>query len=265
MDHHLHASGIIPHTKAGHGGTSSSTQEHDWLCASQSVTCYPYANLLRDACWIGSGAKSKRDSLFQSHVWVTKVGNSSLQLGSMITVDTGDEDMRQLLPVATARRVFVRKSRSDGTVSPFLDHERVRFEMEGSADTSIQDILDQPLHTDNGSGRILPQWMDRLSNVRPNSTEPPHMAVRVGPQHINSGRHADHAFLAETAFQVFCEALGQGGAEANLPFEMKLTYVSEAMLGDTLECFVGNDGRVYLERSGSSDRSRETVLVAECQ
>lgn len=273
VDHHLHVSGILPHIPDG----QDVIYKHDWLCASQSVICNPGDKLMRAACLLDS-SNQKKDTLFKSHVWVTQVGNSSLQLGNMITVDVGERKV----PIAMAHRAFVRKSRQEGQVLPFSDQERLRFETECGVEESVKEIMNRPMNRPMNTQKKaklfrdaqksmdqepafttrgkLPPLMNRLSEIQSNFTASPHLTVRVGPQHINSGNHADHAFLAETAFQVFQEE-----QDVDLPFfELKVTYISEALLGDTLECFVGNDNRVYMERVDCSGGPRVTVIVAEC-
>ena len=55
--------------------------------------------------------------------------------------------------------------------------------------------------------------------------------VMVGPQHVNFGNHADHAFLAETAFHALTVSDHNSGRY------LSVQYISEVLLGDILESY----------------------------
>lgn len=115
-DHHLHTSNILPRAFVG------GIYEHDWLCTYQSVTCFPQEALIELILEDGSNA--------ESHVWVNRVGESTLYLSQMVTL------YDQVL--ATGVRVLTRKS-GDLNV-PFTDVERYHFEQECASDQIILDF-----------------------------------------------------------------------------------------------------------------------------
>ena len=155
LDHHLHASGILPQTLED----ATRIYDHDWLCASQAVTCYPHDGLMNKALEIDPN----NNSAFRAHVWVTRVGNSSLQLGNMMT-------WRDTV-LATACRAFVRKSR-DGSSCPFRDDERRRFEQDGGAANAT--ISHLRASNNNAASLNLPVLMERLPPVLPDFPTPAH-------------------------------------------------------------------------------------------
>jgi len=57
-------------------------------------------------------------------------------------------------------------------------------------------------------------------------------SVTVGPQHINFGNHADHAFLAETAFHALAETSNKLSSDY-----LSIQYRHEVFLGDNLESY----------------------------
>jgi hypothetical protein len=226
VDHHLHASGIIPRKVIY---DSRRVYGHDWYCVSQSVTCFPLEDLIHkslDECCSS-----------HSHVWVQSVGNSSLQLGSAITMDD------QVL--ATARRVFIRKN--NGRSAPFSDTERSRFWEDCALDETIAFL-------DHNAEHPLP-LLERFGTVLPKQNPSELLLkVTVGPQHTNFGNHADHAFLAETAVHAM--------TLAKLPVEsVAINYMSEGMLGHELECIV-HDDQVFVVRSVGDEGQQVLVLVA---
>jgi hypothetical protein len=235
VDHHLHASGIIPRIKQD--TIQPRVYEHDWYCVSQSVRCFPEDNLIQ---------LSLESSACSSHIWVERVGNSSLQLGNVITAN------EQVL--ATARRVFVR--RSNDKSAPFLEVERERFLSEDCTldETAIGGYLDEqhplPLL------QRLPPPEDIFKNADDRASSVV-LKVTVGAQHANFGNHADHAFLAETAVHAM--------TIANIPVsdgDIAVNYMREAMVGHELECIVQGNA-VYVVRSSgdNEEQHQEPVLV----
>ena len=67
--------------------------------------------------------------------------------------------------------------------------------------------------------------------------------VPVGPQHLNFGNHANHAFIFDTAWQA-------------LPTKsMAITYVAEVGVHDVLQCRkdLRNEEIIWVTRSSSSE------------
>ena len=115
-DHHLHASGIIPHTIID-SKDDSRLYKHDWFCVSQAVDCYPVDRLAH---------KSMEDA--RSSLFVMKVGSSSIHFGNTLTMKD------ELL--ATTIRVFCRKNTPSGMLDRFSKEERDRFLEFGQPTTS---------------------------------------------------------------------------------------------------------------------------------
>ena len=221
VDHHLHASGIIE--RSGHGG-SKRFYEHDWFCVSQSVSCFPVDDLL---------VKSLDEEGSHSFIFVLGVGTSSIHFGNVITIDD------QVL--ATTRRVFARKDSVSGKSLPFTEEERSRL-----LEYQPPDIV--------SIGQYSLPMLERFGSFLPKTKiQEPILKVLVGPQHINFGNHADHAFLAETAIH----AMTLAGKEVS---SVAINYISEASLGHTLECLV-HDDTVFIVRTLRS-KKRVLVLVA---
>jgi hypothetical protein len=132
-DHHLHTSGLIPHAFSVSNQTPT-IYEQDWVCSYQSVTCFPQEGLIELTIEDGDGGSA------QSHVWVDRVGDSTLYLCQLITLY--DE------VVATAVRVLSRRTqakdssntdyqqqkRPAAVAAPFTDLERDYFETDCAAD-----------------------------------------------------------------------------------------------------------------------------------
>jgi hypothetical protein len=165
-----------------------------------------------------------------SHLWILpNIGKSSLRCGSAITL--GDETL------ATASRVFARR-RTTGGAAWFSDQERERFlhnfvldDEHGNVDLRF-DLNTHPLPT-------VERW-DTNSDIV--SMAEPVLSVKIGPQHVNFGNHADHAFLAETA----AHALALGGHEAKnseSPKTLRVQYISEGMIDQMLHCHLHGDGK----------------------
>jgi len=224
-DHHLHASGIIPHTSDSNN--DNRLYEHDWFCVSQAVDCYPIDRLVQ---------KSMDNAL--SSLFVMKVGSSSIQFGNALTMKD------ELL--ATTIRVFCRKDTSTDKLDPFSEEERDRF-LEFQQPTTSNDI-------------VMPQ-LERFDTSLPseitNTTTKPILSVKVGPSHINFGNHADHASLAEVAFH----ALSLKGNKDKECTGLTINYINETYLGDTLDCYCYDD-KVYVTRT-SNNEEKSLVLIAK--
>ena len=225
-DHHLHASGIIPHT-TNDSNNDSRLYKHDWFCVSQAVDCYPVERLVQ---------KSMNDA--HSSLFVMKVGSSSIHFGNTLTMKD------ELL--ATTRRVFCRKDTSSDVLDPFTEEERDRFlEFEPPKDIKMPQL----------------ERFDTSLSSEITSTNPI-LSVKVGPAHINFGNHADHAFMAEVANH----ALSLGGNEKDKECTgLTINYISETHLGDTLDCYYFHD-KVYVTRMTANNNEEEDsmlVLIAK--
>lgn len=83
------------------------------------------------------------------------------------------------------------------------------------------------------------------------------LTVRVGPQHVNFGNHADHAFLAETAFHAMTMNAGPVTT-------LTIQYMSEVFLGNTLEVFACfEDDTIVMMTTNDGNNSRNVVLIAK--
>ena len=248
MDHHLHVSGIIPHSVSVDDGSERVDYLHDWYCVGQAVTCYPRKQLLLESlnCF----------DTIKSHVWVSSVGSgSSVTFGNAIT-------MKDSICLASASRVFARtKARKS---APFTDDERQKLIQHHSLSSNVPiDFVNHP----------LPE-LKRL-------TEPPHnqlqeepiLKVWIGPQHINFADHVDHAFLAETASHaLFLSSFGNKTPAHNivshekslLPSTLSLNYRSPGMLGQVVHCFI-HDNATFIYASGDNKRrdQHQLLLMAE--
>lgn len=223
VDHHLHASGIIEHAK---GNTNSiRLYDHDWFCVNQAVICFSVDDLL---------LKSLDEQNSHSFIFVMGVGTSSIHFGNVITLNDGEV-------LATTRRVFCRKHVS-GKSAPFSEEERVQF-----LESQPPDILTVGQHA-------MPQ-IHKFGSFLPTPKEgiEPVLIVKVGPQHVNFGNHADHAFLAETAVHALTLAKIDVASLA-------VNYVSEALLGHTLECFFHYD-TLFITRTVANTK-KVVVMVA---
>ena len=222
-DHHLHASGIIPHTN--NDSADDRLYKHDWFCVSQAVDCYSVERLVQ---------KSMDNAL--SSLFVMKVGSSSIQFGNTLTMKD------ELL--ATTIRVFCRKDTSTDMLDPFNKEERDSFlEFEPP-----KDIKMPQLERFNTS---LPPEITQTTN--------PILSVKVGPSHINFGNHADHAFLAEVAHHALF--LGRNKKEECNTTSLTINYINETHLGDNLDCYLFAD-KVYVTRTSNNEESM-LVLIAK--
>jgi len=224
-DHHLHASGIIPHTNDSNN--DSRLYKHDWFCVSQAVDCYPVDRLVK---------KSINDA--HSSLFVMKIGSSSIHFGNTLTMKD------ELL--ATTIRVFCRKDTSTDMLDRFSEEERDRF-LKFQRPTTSNDI-------------VMPQ-LERFDTSLPSemiNTTKPILSVKVGPSHINFGNHADHAFLAEVAHHVL--SLGRNKNDKEFSTSLSINYINEAHLGDTLDCYYYDD-KVYVTRMTANNNEEERMIV----
>lgn len=201
VDHHLHKSGILQGQVSSDDHRSRTIYDHAWLCASQSIQVNAYADLL--------GLEH-----VTSHVWINRVGKTSVQLGNALTVSTNDS---QATVLAVAQRIFVRK-KWNGQSAPFSDYESTRYRDE-CGPTPAQEKFDEELPT--------LQKLDITSPKTDWSATEPVWTVPVGISNTNFGGHADHAFLAETAYH----ALRRQGDY------MALNYLAEVSVKDILRCY----------------------------
>ena len=221
VDHHLHASGIIERTS----GNTKRFYEHDWFCVAQSVTCFSVDDLM---------VKAMDEESSHSFIFVLGVGTSSIQFGNLITIND------QVL--ATTRRVFARKDSTSGKSLPFSNEERARL------------LEFQPPDINNIGQYSLPM-VEKFGSFLPTMhIQRPILKVKIGPQHINFGNHADHAFLAETALH----AMTLAGKNVS---SLAINYLSEALLGHELECLFHED-TLFIVRT-LKNKTRKLILVAK--
>jgi len=218
-DHHLHASGLIEHT----GEDEGRLYKHDWFCVSQAADCFPVDGLLQKAM-----------ENVHSNIFVLQVGTSSIQFGNTLTLNS------ELL--ATTRRVFCRKKDTTGTLDPFTKEEKTRF-------LEFCPTPSEPKLPELERYAILP-----TATITSGATSSI-LSVRVGPQHINFGNHADHAFLAEVAHH----ALSLVHKERD---GLTINYISETFIGDTLECFF-YENTIYVTRMAEENGESMLVLIAK--
>ncbi|VEU39914.1 unnamed protein product [Pseudo-nitzschia multistriata] len=273
-DHHLHSSNIIPRVGChpDDTGTSNNIYEHAWFCVSQAVQCYnaqtrttpPLLNRVLNG-----------DDECHCDVWVDKdsIGKSSIQFGGAISIG------RDVL--AVVRRVFVRMADPVGGAeeqelksAPFSDTEKQAFvsrfgfealdigeNYESSDAKKIKDLIEVK-RPDLQSTRL--KTIINGLEASPTPEEASKTRVVVGPQNINFGNHADHAFLAETSFHAL-------STSANFPGSyLSVQYLAEVYLGDVLESYAYGDNMrdddaasVILVASRKTTGERKAVLIAE--
>jgi hypothetical protein len=244
IDHHLQASGIIPAQEGFRKETIDRPYAHDWLCVGQAVTCFPMKHIFRQSFQMHQDV--------HSHTWVLPtIGKSSIRFASVITMGSD-------VPLVTACRVFARRDVASGGPASFTEEERIRFLQHYSVDDATAakrwTLASHPLAP-----------VERLTGklYEPANDETPVLQVRVGPTNVNFGNHADHAFLAETAAHAL--SIGDTDNDNDIdhegPIKLALQYVSEAMFGDTLDCFV--DGTKAFVFSVQESGQRVLVLQAE--
>ena len=254
-DHHLHSSGIIPQVFSHNCGTTR-IYEHDWFCVSQAVQCYAHAVSPTES---DSSPSSHPSTLLQKvvnganpcycDVWVDSdsIGKSSIQFGGLISIG---QDV-----LAAVRRVFVRMKTPDTTMedssgkprsAPFSDQEKQRFRenfgfdalgiienYKVSDEKKLRDLVPVKRPELNSVGlKTRINELESLSSLSPADGENSFVTrVTVGPQNINFGNHADHAFLAETAFHALT-------VSTNGPCDyISVQYISEVFWGDVLESY----------------------------
>jgi hypothetical protein len=338
-DHHLHTGGLLPRAFVG------GIYEHDWVCTYHSIACFPHEALIELILEDGSNA--------ESHVWVERVGPSTLYLSQMLTLY--DEVL------ATSVRMLSRKAK--GVPVPFTEVERYHFENECAADQMILDLkvkiaekfpgdddesARRPTEASGNSQAHFPAWnsvsltdgkessneLEKENNEANSSSElrreapsikgstgldprsprgsplkkiinqknpkkrkmtlantlslesfgtliPQYhgsflLAVRVGPQHLDTithsnrgGKFADTAWLADVAFQALCSAelIDVPSSEPGHHTNMAICYRSVAMLGNELRCILHSD-RVIMIRSaipalGEQKGNQTVVLIAK--
>jgi len=172
-------------------------------------------------------------------VWVDSdsIGKSSIQFGGLVSIGS---DI-----LAVVRRVFVRMAIGKQKSAPFSDQERQRFcnnysfealnigENYKASDTKkIQDLVQIKKRPELNSDPLKAIIIE-LESSSPPKEELFITRTEVGPQHINFGNHADHAFLAETAFH----ALTISSKNPHNGNYMSIQYLSEVFLGDVLESY----------------------------
>jgi len=241
-------------------------------------------------------------------VWVDSdsIGKSSIQFGGLVSIG------RDIL--AIVRRVFVRmspttpKNRNSEELSssrlnsnnklklksaPFSDQEKQRFrerfgfdalgisENYKASDAKLSRDLVQIKRPDFDSYRLktkITELESSLSSIQHQEEQPFLARVTVGPQHINFGNHADHAFLAETASHALTilSTKQQKSSSCNDDY-VSIQYVSEVLLGDVLEsygaagahrrhdeaCETGVDCSIILVATRKITGERKVVLIAQ--
>ena len=244
IDHHLQASGIIPAQEDFlKERIIDRPYAHDWYCVGQSVTCFPMKHIFHRSFQMNQDV--------HSHTWVLpNIGKSSIRFASVIT-------MGSTPPLITACRVFARRDVVSGGPAPFTEEERERFlqhySMDNATAAKMWTLESHPLAP-----------VERLTagvSYAPANDETPVLRVRVGPTNVNFGNHADHAFLAETAAHALSIGDTDNDDHHDGPLKLELQYVSEAMFGDTLDCFV--DRTKVFVFSVQENGQRVLVLQAE--
>ena len=249
---------------------------------SQAVQCYTHsASQLENGSNLLHRVVNGTDPCY-CDVWVDSdsIGKSSIQFGGLVSI--GNDVL------AIVRRVFVRMTKTDSnstesgeklTSARFSDEEKQRFRDEfgfealgisenyKACDTKkIQELV--PINRpDLNSDRlkIKKKELESLSkDPSLHGGESPITRVTVGPQHINFGNHADHAFLAETAFHALAVSTK---LDRNY---VAVQYLSEVLLGDLLESYAHRqDGGgaemdcVILVATRKITGERNVVLIAQ--
>ena len=273
-DHHLHSSGIIPRIYEDFNDEAARIYEHEWFCVSQAVRCYSHSNSVSENNLSGPSHPSNLlqrvvsgSDPFYCDIWVDSdsIGRSSIQFGGLVSI--GDDIL------ATVRRVFVRMSLTDSNAgdstkklksASFTEEEKKRFRESYGFDAlqitknykasdakKIQDLV-AIKRPDLGSENLKTKMKElELPSFHssPHGEESYLTRVMVGPQHVNFGNHADHAFLAETAFHALTVSDQNSGSY------LSVQYISEVHLGDILESYF------YPKEEGGVE-SNSIILVA---
>mmetsp|Transcript_1749 Transcript_1749/g.4193 ORF Transcript_1749/g.4193 Transcript_1749/m.4193 type:complete len:335 (-) Transcript_1749:802-1806(-) len=292
-DHQLHSSGIIPRIYRAPGDSGAiRIYEHDWFCVSQAVRCYPQATAIFPP---GNDASSPPTLLHRvvsgteachCDVWVegNSIGNSSIQFGGLVSIG---HDI-----LAVVRRVFVRmaphdSSNTEGSAGKlksarFSNKEKERFResfglealniaenYKASDAKKLHDLVEvkrPELESDRLKTRI-----NELESLPPSSSNPPDGKIpitraMVGPQNINFGSHADHAFLAETAFHALTIS-----TKTSVDY-LSVQYIAEVFLGDLLESYPYRQDRtgeepnsIILVVTRKTTGERKVVLIAQAE
>jgi hypothetical protein len=250
-------------------------------------------------------------------VWVDtdSIGKSSIQFGGLVSI--GSDVLAMVRRVFVRMSSTPKNCNSEGSSSggsnntlklksaPFSDQEKQRFrERFGfdalgisqnykASDAKLLRDMIQIKRPDFDSDRLKTRIteLESLSSLSTSSSsspspisstqhqeEQPFIArVTVGPQHINFGNHADHAFLAETAFHALSilSTKQQSSSSSCDDDYVSIQYVSEVFLGDVLESYAaahrrhdetyetGVDSSIILVATRKSTGERKVVLIAQ--
>jgi hypothetical protein len=287
LDHQLHASGILPNnlSRPSNNSNNALLYNHAWYCASQSVTCVPLpATLHTQQCLLSN------QRLVKAHIWITKIGTSSLQLANVLTVDDNDDnDANHYQTVlATAQRVFVRSA-------PFSEPEKQDIWQRGGAlSSSSWDIGSKTSKNNNEASQLMDFYygkgsetssdtsissrgsptplpsLERFHRTFPSTLSSslfPILTVHIGPHHVNLGNHVDNTALLETAVHALwlhgnqtadtTRMIINNPATPALVSSVAINYFKEAKLGQVLECWV-HDAHTYITTRPSSSSSSPT-------
>jgi hypothetical protein len=215
-------------------------------------------------------------------VWVDSesIGKSSIQFGGTVSIGHN--------VLALVRRVFVRMTTHDTNSeesggklksAPFSGEEKQRFcesfgfEALGISENysacdrrRIQDLVEIK-RPEFSSGRLKTRINELESTPSLSSTRQENSSitrVTVGPQHVNFGDHADHAFLAETAFHALTIS-----TKLSCDY-LSIQYSSEVFLGDVLESYVYRQDEggeefdsIILVATRKTTGQRKVVLIAQ--
>ncbi len=215
-------------------------------------------------------------------VWVESdsIEKSSIQFGGLVSI--GNDIL------AVVRRVFVRMTKADGDSKEsdkelksarFSDKEKSRFRDEfgfealeiakNYKDCDMEKIRELvPIERPDLNSDCLKVRMKELELSSKGSPghggESPVVRLTVGPQHTNFGNHADHAFLAETAFHALSVSTD---LDSNY---VAVQYMSEVLLGDFLESYTYREDEagaqmdcVILVATRKYTGERNVVLIAQ--
>lgn len=243
MDHHLHISAIL-------GEKGGPYYVHNWLCGSQAVTSFPHAQLTEHIF--------QQRGVIQSILWVSSIGKgSSITFGHAL-ITNSDRNTANKLCLATASRVFVRLNNdSSNAPAPFTEEERNMMNRVHKPDKDIIDLDYYP----------LPQ-IHKLETPISMPEEEPILKVKVGPQHVNFGRHVDHAFLFQTASHAL--SLITPTSNNLQPTTVLANYKAPGELNQSLYCYAYDQQKICIYASSNDGRRQHSnqdtgllLLVAE--
>eukprot|EP00536_Pseudo-nitzschia_multiseries_P011001 jgi/Psemu1/307812/fgenesh1_kg.355_\ len=197
------------------------------------------------------------------------------------------------IATATGDEAVVGGTKSKPGPARFSDAEKERFCREfafdalnisdnyGASDAErIRNLVDIPA-IDSDSGALLLARIDALEASQEISEEESFRVsrVEVGPQHVNFGNHADHAFLAETAFHALVNldaAVAAAAAAERSDNDLSVQYLAEVFLGDVLESYPypyshsqrpnnddNNANAIILVATRKTTGERKVVLIAQ--